>query len=173
MASKRVKPVFHPWVPTQRPSPTSPTEASKLPVPEAPAMAFASSAVMSSAPVSPSMLPVPTEMPSSPTATPREATQEVPTATVTRTGPTVTSGPTLEVPPLEPPYGSVAMGSSGLMSSAIPSPSEMPVPTEMPTSPLAPQDPTEAVTGDTGTLGTNVPTISGGERTQELQGIHR
>ncbi|CAL1171469.1 unnamed protein product, partial [Cladocopium goreaui] len=125
---------------------------------------------------------VPTEMPS-PATSVVEGTVEVPTAPDVMELPprpelgesAIFVSPEMAVPRLDEvpiPYGSsVAMGSSGLMSSAIPSPSEMPVPTEMPTSPLAPQDPTEAVTGETGTLGTNVPTVSGGERTLEATEI--
>eukprot|EP00434_Breviolum_minutum_P018322 symbB.v1.2.016166.t1/scaffold1226.1/size132380/2 len=120
------------------------------------------SSLASSALASPSMLPVPTEMPTSPTETPQEMTDEVASGTGV---PTVMSGRphTMEAPDEIPiPFGSsVAMGSSAAWSSSIPSPSEMPVPTELP-SPMSPEV-MEAVTRDTRTLG--VPTRSGGERT--------
>eukprot|EP00435_Cladocopium_sp_Y103_P010554 s1210_g2.t1 len=171
-------------VPTEKPtSPTSPMDEHPLTevphVPEGLGLVPEPSAAMSeSAPLvdSPEALPVPTELPS-PATSVVEGTVEVPTAPDVMELPprpelgesdsAIFGSPEMVVPPEEVPipYGSsVAMGSSGLMSSAIPSPSEMPVPTEMPTSPAeSPQDLTEAVTRDTRTLGTNVPTVSGDE----------
>eukprot|EP00435_Cladocopium_sp_Y103_P003340 s5023_g1.t1 len=90
---------------------------------------------------------VPTELPS-PATSVVEGTVEVPTA------PDV-----MELPP-RPELGESAIFASPEMAV----PRQDVVPTEMPTSPIAsPQDPTEAVTGDTRTLRTNVPTVSGDE----------
>ncbi|CAJ1368087.1 unnamed protein product, partial [Effrenium voratum] len=92
------------------------------------------SAMASSAVESPSEMPVPTELPTSPV----DATLEVPTLTVDAEAGTLLSGvPTATATEMLLPVRSAALGSSALGSSALVSPSEMPVPTEMPTSPVS------------------------------------
>ncbi|CAK9064198.1 unnamed protein product [Durusdinium trenchii] len=110
----------------------------------------------SSAPESPSEMPVPTEMPTSPAMDIGEAPLPVPIAPLSE-GEEEATVQEAEVPM---PLRSAGLHSSALVSSSIGSPSEMPVPTELPTSPVSETDEVETV---------QEPTIfSGGEPTRQV-----
>ncbi|CAK8995055.1 unnamed protein product, partial [Durusdinium trenchii] len=113
----------------------------------------------SSAPESPSEMPVPTEMPTSPAMDIGEAPLPVPIAPLSE-GEEEATVQEAEVPM---PLMSAGLHSSALVSSSIGSPSEMPVPTELPTSPVSETDEVQTVPE---------PTIfSGGEPTRQLDEI--
>ncbi|CAJ1377173.1 unnamed protein product [Effrenium voratum] len=133
--------------------------------------AMSSALGSSAAGLSPSEMPVPTEMPTSPVSPSDERRLEAPTVDLENFPAAGQAAPLAEVP--VPADQSAALASSGL--SSMPSPSEMPVPTEMPTSPCSPSDdqtrleaPTAltqptAVSGRAATIASEVPVPEAGQ----------